>query len=81
MQKFIALYCMPVSGLEAWMAKPKSETEPEEKRLQAEWGVWMAAHKDSLVGSHAGVGKTKRVGAEGITDAKNAVFNCSSRES
>ncbi len=61
MQKFIVLYCMPITGLEDWMKLPAEERKAQEEGLKAKWDAWMAANKGMMTGPTAGVGKTKRV--------------------
>jgi hypothetical protein len=70
MKYFTAIYMMPVSALEAWMQKPESERKDEEAKVRGEWDAWMAAHKDAVQNTIA-LGKTKEVGAQGISDIKN----------
>jgi len=41
--------------------------------MQSEWNTWMAAHKGALTET-AGVGKPKRVSAEGIEDSRNDIM-------
>lgn len=73
MAKFIALYCMPISGLEDWMKTPEADRKAMEDKMKADWDVWMAANKSAIV-STSGVGKTKRVSKEGVADAKNDIM-------
>jgi hypothetical protein len=70
MKNFTAIYQMPVAALEEWMAKPESERKEEEDKVRGDWDAWLAAHKDSVLNTIA-LGKTKRVGANSIEDAKN----------
>ena len=42
----------------------------EEAKMKADWDMWMAANKDSVLNSIA-LGKTKRVSASGVEDTKN----------
>src|SRR3989338_10428345 len=74
MKKFIVLYCMPVAGLEEWMKIPAEERKTQEDDLKTKWDAWMVAHKDLMTGPTAGVGKTKRITAQGATDAKNDIM-------
>lgn len=60
----------PGSVMEEWMKKTESERKEEEMKMKAAWDVWMNAHKDSVLNT-IGLGKTKRVSAEGITDVRN----------
>jgi hypothetical protein len=74
MQKFIALYCMPVAGLEDWMKTPIEERKAQEDSLKIKWDAWMTANKAMMAGPTAGVGKTKRITPEGVADAKNDIM-------
>lgn len=74
MQKFMALYCMPIAGLEEWGKTPAAEREAEEARLKAKWDAWMTANQSLVVGGTAGVGKTKRITVAGVADAKNDIM-------
>lgn len=68
--KFIVTYQMPHAGLDAWMLMPETERKTQESVMQAEWNAWMENHKTAITET-AGVGKPKRITAEGITDARN----------
>ena len=74
MQKFLVLYLMPVEGMEEWMKTDPEKRKAEEKKMQGEWQKWMEANRAMLSGMTAGVGKTKRVTPEGITDTKNNIM-------
>ncbi len=70
----MVLYMAPAATLDEWMKQPEEVRKPLEAKMQAEWGVWMAANKTLLSGMTAGVGKTKRVTADGVTDVKNDIM-------
>lgn len=61
---------MPVEGLNAWMAKPEAERKGAEDEYKVKWDTWLAAHKDSVLNT-IGLGKSKHVDANGVTDTKN----------
>ena len=72
-KKFIALYLVPASVMADW-AKTDAETrKAEEQKMQAAWGQWMSEHSRMITLTEAG-GKTKRVTASGIADAKNDIL-------
>jgi hypothetical protein len=73
MKYFTALYQMPVEGLEGWMSKPEDERKDAETKMKGEWDAWLAEHKDSVLNTIA-LGKTKRVSASGVQDAKNGMM-------
>lgn len=71
--KFLVTYQMPHAGLDEWMKIPEAERKAQELEMQTQWNAWMVAHKDALTES-AGVGKPKRVSADGIEDARNDIM-------
>ncbi len=68
--KFLVTYQMPHQGLDEWMKLPEETRKEEEVTMQNEWNAWMEAHKEAMRET-AGVGKPKRVSAEGIEDSRN----------
>lgn len=67
MKKFIAIYSIPAAAL-AEMGTP----DPEEmKGAMDEWMQWAEKHKESIVDLGAPLGKTRRITAAGVADAKN----------
>jgi hypothetical protein len=42
--------------------------------MQGEWRKWMSDHMTMFVDKGAGVGKTKRVTAQGMSDTKNDIM-------
>lgn len=74
MKKFLVLYMAPAATIEEWMKKPEAERKAEEQKMQADWATWMMAHKALLTGMTAGTGKTKRISASGVEDAKNDIM-------
>ena len=45
-----------------------------EAKMKGEWDAWVNAHKEVQSGMTAGVGKTKKVTAEGVVDTKNDIM-------
>ena len=73
MKKFLAIYLGTASavGRAAWdKMEPAKRKELEEKGIKA-WGDWMTTHKAALVEQGGPLGKTKRTGAQGVSDTKN----------
>jgi hypothetical protein len=68
--KFIAMYQMPHTGLDAWMQLPEEERKAQEVEMQSQWNAWMETHK-SMVSETVGVGRPKRITAEGVADTRN----------
>ncbi len=71
--KFFVTYQMPHTGLDQWMQLPEEERKSQELAMKTDWDAWMAAHADTVTGT-AGVGKPKRVTAEGVEDARNDIM-------
>jgi hypothetical protein len=67
MKTFLALY----------MGSPSADRAmPDEATMakgMAAWGAWMAEHAAQIVDQGGPVGKTKKVGPEGISDIRNEV--------
>jgi hypothetical protein len=72
LKKFIVLFFIPASVMQAWSATDPNERKAAEEKMRAEWGKWMGAHAKMIVSSDAG-GKTKRVTSSGISDTKNDI--------
>ena len=70
MKKFLALYMADASGMAEMM---KNSTPEQRKKGTEAWEKWMEDNKASLADRGAPVGKTKRVDAKGIKDAKNDI--------
>lgn len=73
MKYFTVLYSMPTAELDAWMQKPEEERKGAEEEFKGRWDAWLAAHKDAVLNTIA-LGKTKRVTANGIEDARNELM-------
>ncbi|MEN9920621.1 MAG: hypothetical protein RL538_514 [Candidatus Parcubacteria bacterium] len=68
--KFLVTYQMPHTGLDVWIQLPEETRKQQELDMQSEWNAWLEAHKDAVLET-VGVGKPKRVTAEGVQDARN----------
>jgi hypothetical protein len=74
MKKFLVTYVAPASVIDDWKkTEPEKRKEAEEK-MQGEWRKWMSDHMTMFVDKGAGVGKTKRVTAQGMSDTKNDIM-------
>jgi len=75
MKSFLAIY----TGGNDSTAKTGWDTlSPEEQKALATkgveaWGEWMKTHKDAIVVEGGPLGKTKRTGADGISDMTNTL--------
>jgi hypothetical protein len=75
-QKFLVLYLVPASVMADWAKTDPATRQAEEQKMQAAWGKWMGDHAKMIISTEAG-GKTKRVTARGISDARNDIMLCS----
>ena len=73
MKHFTAIYQMPVEALNDWMAKSPEERKSAEEKVQGEWNVWTAAHKDTVLNTIS-LGKTLRVSKDGVVPTKNGMM-------
>lgn len=71
--KFLVTYQMPHAGLDGWMSLPEDERKVQEQEMQSQWNEWVKAHRPSLRET-AGVGKPKRITANGIVDTRNDIM-------
>ncbi|MEK7602366.1 MAG: hypothetical protein AAB472_02680 [Patescibacteria group bacterium] len=74
MKKFIVMYLAPSSVLKEWMQTPEAERKAQEEKMQSEWKTWMREHADMFDGMTAGVGATKLVTADAVTDSHNDIM-------
>jgi hypothetical protein len=59
--------------MQAWMAMPEAERKAREQAGIAAWKDWMQQHQAAVVQMGGPLGKTKRIGPEGISDTSNAL--------
>jgi hypothetical protein len=68
MKKFVALYM--------GSAAARERTPPDDATIAnglAAWRKWMADHASAVIDNGGPLGKTKRIGRDGISDTRNAV--------
>jgi hypothetical protein len=74
MKKFLVQYLAPASVIDEWMKTPPEKRKADEEKMQREWKQWTSAHSKMFVDMGGGVGKTKRVSAQGPSDARNDIM-------
>jgi hypothetical protein len=72
--KFLVLYMAPASVLDEWARTDPATRKTAEEKMMADWKKWMADHGHMLSDKGAGVGKTKRVNAQGVSDVRNDIM-------
>ena len=74
MKKFLVTYLAPASVIDDWKKTEPGKRKEAEEKMQGEWKKWMSDHAKMLVDKGAGVGKTKRITAQGASDTKNDIM-------
>ena len=74
MKKFLVLYLAPVTVLDEWKKTDPATRKPAEEKMQAAWKKWLSDHAASLADKGSGVGKTKRLNAQGASDTQNQIM-------
>ena len=74
MKKFLVTYLAPASVIAAWKKTEPEKRKEAEAKMQGEWRKWMSDHAKMFADKGAGVGRTKRVTAQGTSDAKNDIM-------
>ena len=70
---------------QAFFALPEDQRKAKEREGIAAWHGWMEKHKNAIVNGGGPLGKTKKIGPDGITDISNemggfCVFTAESHE-
>ena len=74
MKKFLVTYLAPASVIDDWKKTEPAKRKEAEEKMQSEWRKWMSDHATMFVDKGAGVGKTRRVTAQGTSDTKNDIM-------
>jgi len=74
MKKFLVTYLAPASVIDDWKKTEPEKRKAAEEKMQGEWRKWMSDHATMFVDKGAGVGKTKRVTAQGASDTRNNIM-------
>jgi hypothetical protein len=74
MSKFLVLYSAPAAVIDEWMKTPAEQRKEAEEKMMRDWRNWMSDHAKLFADKGAGVGKTKRVTAQGVADTRNDVM-------
>jgi len=73
MKKFLVTFLTPTLVIDEWEKTEPEKRKPAEEKMQGEWKKWMSDHSKMLADT-AGVGKPKRVTAQGTADARNDIM-------
>jgi hypothetical protein len=64
----------PGSVIDEWKKTPAETRQAAEEKMRNDWGKWMGAHGGIFVDKGAGVGKTRRVTAQGSAAVRNDIM-------
>ena len=71
-KKFLVLFLIPVAVMGGWAETDPTEKKAAEDKLKGEWDAWMKERAAMILSTEA-AGKTKRVTAAGVADARNDI--------
>jgi hypothetical protein len=74
MKRFLVTYLAPGSVIDDWKKTESGKRKEAEERMQGEWRKWMGDHMKMFVDKGGGVGKTKRVTAQGTSATRNDIM-------
>ncbi len=74
MKKFLVLYLAPSRVIVEWKKTDPETRKAAEQKMQADWKKWVSEHAKMFADMGAGVGKTKRVTAQGTSDTRNDIM-------
>ena len=74
MRQFLVTYLAPASVIDDWKKTEPEKRRAAEEKMQGEWRKWMSDHATMFVDKGAGVGTTKRVTSQGMSDTKNEIM-------
>ena len=67
MNKYLVLYLAPARVLDEWKKTEPTKKKAAEDKMMQDWKDWMGSHMKMFADPGAGVGKTKRVTAQGAS--------------
>jgi len=71
MKTFLAVFTGTAADRAAWDKLDEATRKQREQQGIAAWHKWMTDHAADVVETGAPLGKTKRIGRDGITDIRN----------
>ena len=71
--KFVALYTGSTAARSQWDELDGATRKEREQAGMKAWHEWAVKHARSIVDQGSPLGRTKRVGTDGITDIQNAI--------
>ena len=74
MKKFLVTYLASAAVIDDWKRTEPAKRKEAEEKMQGEWKKWISDHTRIFVDRGTGVGKTRRVTAQGTSDTKNDIM-------
>ena len=74
MKRYLVTYLAFASVIDDWKKTEPEKRKQAEEKMQGDWKKWMSDHAKMFVDKGAGVGKTKRVTAQGTSDTRNDIM-------
>ena len=74
MKKFLVTYLAPASVIDDWKKTDPETRKATESQMRENWGKWMGRNASIFVDKGAGVGKARRVTAQGSGAARNDIM-------
>lgn len=73
MKNFLAIFTGSPAAMDQWKSLPAQTRQERERTGMQAWQQWATSHAKDIVDHGAPLGKTKRIGADGIADIRNAM--------
>jgi hypothetical protein len=74
MKRFLVTYLARASVIDEWKKTAPEKRKAAEEKMQGDWKKWMSNHAQIFVDKGAGVGKIKRVTAQGSAGGRNDIM-------
>jgi hypothetical protein len=74
MKRFLVTYLAPASVIDDWKKTDPEKRKAAETQMQSDWQKWMGKHAGIFADKGAGVGKTRRVTAQGSAAGRNDIM-------
>ena len=71
MKKFLAVFLGTAEAMDAWKNLSEEEKGMKQQQGMEAWMKWAQDNQQAIVESGSPLGKTKRVGKDGIADVRN----------
>lgn len=73
MKQFLAIFTGNSATMRNWMAEDEEARKRKTQQGMRAWNAWVEQHRQAIVEMGAPVGKTKRIGRDGVSDITNNI--------